>query len=179
MPHGVAYIWKSYHHDRSHCSFWLMCSITRCVCFTINSPPRVAYMRQWIGSALVQIMACRLFGAKPLSKPMLGYCQLDPQEQTWVIFFIKSKTFHSSKCSWKSRGRWVKTTMYFRKAGHFLSRVKMGNTCANPMSNLASFITHRKYDGASNCNFNNIYIYILFSSQSHTYKIKQDGYKRC
>ena len=38
----------------------------------------VAYKRQWIGSELVQIMACRLFGAKPLSKPMLGYCQLDP-----------------------------------------------------------------------------------------------------
>ena len=30
-------------------------------------------MRQWIGSALVQIMACRPIGAKPLSKPMLGY----------------------------------------------------------------------------------------------------------
>ena len=43
-------------------------------------------MRQQIGSALVQIMACRLFGAKPLSKPMLGYCQLDPREQTSVKF---------------------------------------------------------------------------------------------
>ena len=41
------------------------------------SPPSAAYVCQWIGSALVQIMACRLFGAKPLSKPMLGYCQLD------------------------------------------------------------------------------------------------------
>ena len=30
-------------------------------------PPSATYMRQWIGSALVQIMACRLFGAKPLS----------------------------------------------------------------------------------------------------------------
>ena len=29
------------------------------------------YVRQWIGSALIQIMACCLFGAKPLSKPML------------------------------------------------------------------------------------------------------------
>ena len=28
-------------------------------------------MRQWIGSALVQIIAIGLFGAKPLSKPML------------------------------------------------------------------------------------------------------------
>ena len=37
-----------------------------------------AYMRQWNGSALVQIMACRLSSAKPLSKAMLGYYQLDP-----------------------------------------------------------------------------------------------------
>ena len=36
-----------------------------------SSPHSAAYMRQWIGSALVQIMACRLFGAKPLSKPIL------------------------------------------------------------------------------------------------------------
>ena len=44
-----------------------------------NSSPRSATcMRQWIGSALVQIMACHLFSAKPSSKPMLGYCQLDP-----------------------------------------------------------------------------------------------------
>ena len=43
-----------------------------------SSPPSAAYMCQWIGSALVQIMACRLIGDKPLSKPMLGYCQLDP-----------------------------------------------------------------------------------------------------
>ena len=30
-----------------------------------SSPPSAAYMRQWTGSALVQIMACRLFSAKP------------------------------------------------------------------------------------------------------------------
>ena len=41
-------------------------------------PPSAAYMYKWIRSALVQIMACHLFGAKSLSKPMLGYCQLDP-----------------------------------------------------------------------------------------------------
>ena len=34
--------------------------------------PLVPHMRQWIGWALVQIMACRLFGVNPLSKPMLG-----------------------------------------------------------------------------------------------------------
>ena len=35
--------------------------------------PNAAYMRQWIGLALLQIMVCGLFDAKPLSKPMLGY----------------------------------------------------------------------------------------------------------
>ena len=43
-----------------------------------SSPPGVAYMRQWIGSASVQIMACRRSGAKPLPQPALNYCQLDP-----------------------------------------------------------------------------------------------------
>ena len=32
----------------------------------------------WLNIAtLLQIMACRVFGAKPLSTPMLSYCQLD------------------------------------------------------------------------------------------------------
>ena len=65
------------------------------------SPPSAGYMRQWIGSALVQIMACRLFGAKPWSKLILVYCQLDAKEQTSVKFQSKYKTFHSRKCSWK------------------------------------------------------------------------------
>ena len=34
-----------------------------------SSPPSATCMRQWMESALVQIMDCRLFGAKPLSKP--------------------------------------------------------------------------------------------------------------
>ena len=42
-----------------------------------SSPSRAAYTRKWIGTALVQIMACRLFGAKPFSKPLLGSCQSD------------------------------------------------------------------------------------------------------
>ena len=46
--------------------------------FINTSPPSAAYMRQWIGWALVQIMYCRLFSAKPLPKPMLGYRQLNP-----------------------------------------------------------------------------------------------------
>ena len=37
-----------------------------------------AYMRHQRRPSLVQIMACRLFGTKPLSEPMLYYCQLNP-----------------------------------------------------------------------------------------------------
>ena len=47
-----------------------------------SSPPSAAYMRdvmrQWIGSALVQIMPCRLSDTKPLPEPVLYYCQLNP-----------------------------------------------------------------------------------------------------
>ena len=71
------------------------------------SPPSAAYIRQWIGSALVQIMACRLFGTKPLSKPMLGYCQLDSYEQ----ISIKIQNFSFMKRHLKYR---------LRNGGHFV-----------------------------------------------------------
>ena len=35
---------------------------------------------------LVRVMACRLFGAKPLPEPMLVYCQLESWKQLSVIF---------------------------------------------------------------------------------------------
>ena len=57
--------------------------------FCINSSPTsAAYMRQWTGSALVQVMACRLLS--PLPVPMLAYCQLD----SWEKFQWNSNHFH-------------------------------------------------------------------------------------
>ena len=56
-----------------------------------SSPPSAAYMRQWIELALVQTMACCLFGAMPLSKPMLGYCQLNPLEQNFSDILIRTR----------------------------------------------------------------------------------------
>ena len=53
---------------------------------THHPAPSAAYMRQWIGSVLFQIKACRLFRAKPLPEPMLFYCQLDTWEQISVKF---------------------------------------------------------------------------------------------
>ena len=77
-----------------------------------SSPPSAAYMRPWTSSALVQIMACRLSGAKPLPEPMLPYCYLDPWEQNAVKFEFKQKiTFSSWICVWNYR---------LRNDGHFV-----------------------------------------------------------
>ena len=42
-----------------------------------SSPVSAAYMRQWTGSSLIQMVACCLFGTEPLAEPILTYCQLD------------------------------------------------------------------------------------------------------
>ena len=49
--------------------------------------PSASYMRRWTGSALVQVMAYRLFGAEPLPEPMLVFCQSDP----WKQISLKTK----------------------------------------------------------------------------------------
>ena len=41
-----------------------------------------------------------LFGAKPLSEPMLEHCQLDSWEQISVKFKSEFYHFHSRKCFW-------------------------------------------------------------------------------
>ena len=45
--------------------------------------PSATYTRQLIRSILAQIDARCLFGAKPLSKPMVGYFQMYPSEQMY------------------------------------------------------------------------------------------------
>ena len=65
--------------------------------YWLNSTPGGAHMRKSIGLALVHIMACCLFITKPLSKPMLGYCQLDPQEQNFTEILIKIQNFSLTK----------------------------------------------------------------------------------
>ena len=65
---------------------WLSWCATKACFLLYPSPPSAAYSRQWTWSALVQVMACRLFGAKPLPEPMLAYCQLDSWEQkSWKL----------------------------------------------------------------------------------------------
>ena len=57
--------------------------------------PSAAYIRQctWLSSA--QVMACRLFGAKPLPESMLLICQSDPWEQVSVKLEFEFYQFHT------------------------------------------------------------------------------------
>ena len=64
-----------------------------------SSHPSAGYMRKWNGSALLQVMACCLFGAKPLPEPMMTHCQLDPWEQISVKFVSKCKNFIQENAS--------------------------------------------------------------------------------
>ena len=54
-------------------------------------------MRHCAGSSSVHVIACRLFGAKPLAEPMMTYCQLDNWEQSSANFSLKLKYFHWQK----------------------------------------------------------------------------------
>ena len=53
--------------------------------------------------SLVQIMACHLVDAKPLSEPMLASWQLELWEQISVKFELKYINFHSRRCVRKCR----------------------------------------------------------------------------
>ena len=85
-----------------------------CCGYTIYPPPPD------IGSTLVQVMACRFFGAKSSPKPMLSYCRLDALEQTLGKFESKYRTFHPGKFLWRCclrnsihlvQARWVNVVL--------------------------------------------------------------------
>ena len=61
----------------------------------VGFSPSAAYMRQCTWLSLVQVVACRLFGAKPLPEPMLLICQLDPWEQVSVKLEFEFYPFHT------------------------------------------------------------------------------------
>ena len=72
----------------------------------INSlRPSDAYVRQTNMPTLLQIMACRLLGAKPLSEPMLPYCQLNPKKHISVFeihkFSFRLMHFKMSSAKWR------------------------------------------------------------------------------
>ena len=80
---------------------WNFAKVETKVIFLNSSPPSAIYLCCWTGSALMQIMACRLFSAKSLPEPMPTCCQLNLYEQSTVKFESKYKKNHSRKCVWK------------------------------------------------------------------------------
>ena len=90
-------------------SYYVICSISVLYVVMITTyltsfnslRPGDSYVRHWTGSSLLQVMACRLFGAQPLPEVMLSYCQLDPKEQTSMKFKSK-KEIHLNLSSAKS-----------------------------------------------------------------------------
>ena len=118
-------------------------------CYFNTSPPSAAYMRQWTGPApaLVQVMACRLFGAKPLPEPMLAFCQLDSWEQISVKFESEFYNFDSRKCIWKCR---LPEWLPFCPGGDEL------NSTANPYINYAEY----------QCVCHRVALYLYFSMKS-------------
>ena len=82
---SLCFHYPTYTHIYIHIHIHIHAYIARLQCVN-SSPPSAIYLCQWTGLALVQVMACRLFGAKPLPEPMLPYCQLDPWEQSSVKF---------------------------------------------------------------------------------------------
>ena len=73
-----------------HCMLKNVLTLVKVLPKCVNSsPPGAAYMRQWTGTALVQLMVCRLFSPKPLFKPMLVHCQLDDRGTNFSEILIK------------------------------------------------------------------------------------------
>ena len=75
---------------------WLKCDNAGASC--VNSlRPSDAYIRHQNRLTLIQITACRLIGAKPLSEPMLAYFQLDHWEIYVSEIRIKIQQFYWKK----------------------------------------------------------------------------------
>ena len=109
-------------------------------------------MRWWTGSALIQVMAWRRTGAKPLPEPMLTYCQFDPWEQlqwnsSWMeihnfsFMEMHLKMFSAKMATILSMGRWVKLGISVRLSCCWSSIVSrsgrwLGSLCGQAISNI-------------------------------------------
>ena len=85
-------------------------------------------MRGWIGSPLLQVMSCRIFGAKPFLQPIMTFYQLYPSEQASVKLESKYKIFiHKNGVGNVAceiavilpRGKWVKASYFTVNSNKF------------------------------------------------------------
>ena len=93
-------------------------------------------MRQQTRLSLDQTMACRCFGAKPLSEPMLLWYQLDPWKHILIKSYSKFIIFHSRKCICKC---------HLQNGGYFVSATMQLMTIANSKLHLTSRQVHSPF----------------------------------
>ena len=110
-----------------HCNVFSLLPHLVGIVFISSLRPSDAYMRQFNMPTLVEIMACRLFGAKPLSEPMLPYCQLDPKEHIFNEILTKIPKFSFKKILLKmSTTKWLPFCLglnVLKPIGSFISKM--------------------------------------------------------
>ena len=75
--------------------------------YSTSSPPSAALMRQWTGSVLLKIMACRLFGAMSMSNPVLRLLWIGPLGTNFSEILIKIQNVSFTKIHLKlSSAKW-------------------------------------------------------------------------
>ena len=89
-----------------------------------TSPPSTTYMHQWTESALVQVMACRLFGTKPLPKTNAGLLSIGllginfSEIQIEILSFSFKKMYlklsSANMAAVLSRRRWVNNPVWYQ-----------------------------------------------------------------
>ena len=100
-PNRLLRLYMDRLHSNVHCNYDVTYMYVCCMLY--SSSLGAAYIRQWAWSVLLQVMACGMFGIKPLPKQMLTYCQLDPWEQTCESLNSNENTtlFIHEKSIWK------------------------------------------------------------------------------
>ena len=91
-----------------------------------SSPASAAYTRRWTTLVLVQVMACRLFGAKSLHEPVLPMFNLYLRNN--LQWNLNLKKINSCKCTWKCR---------LRDGGHFVQGGDKLKPCLLALSSLS------------------------------------------
>ena len=74
---------------------------------------REVFMGQQTRPTLIQVLACYLYSAKPLSDPNRIHCHLGAQAQTSITFQSKYTNFHLRKWIWERR---LRNVVYFVQA---------------------------------------------------------------
>ena len=115
---------------------------------TYPPPPSAVCRRQWTGSALVQVVGSRLFGAKPLPKPMLACCQLDSWEKMSMKFWSESFSFKKIDFKMSSVGMLAILTRGVKLGHYCLYRYVSAKLCSViDRHNMEHKVDHDSLDG--------------------------------